>query len=136
MNEIIETLGMTLLWEVISERIENVQEICKIINNDSKDLTGVEIIDSDSFEIINYSIHDVLTLDFEMPFIMIVEYNNVQRLRLQARAVGKCKTLAPNDFEFNVSDFIEMNRIELLRYKYLVTIVNLTYHDIELDEII
>lgn len=136
-EELVENLSETLLWECISDYVENLSQaktIMGMISNSEATQGKVEvvdcsIIDSDEFSVENIKVvgEDIL-ISFEMPFILLVN----MEIRIEAVAVGTCCIPDVSSFNYNQYDFDSMNKAELLKYKDIVSDIKIRYEDIEL----
>lgn len=144
-DELVETFATSLLWEVVSSHVEQLNELPKMIGDIGylKDVdgiisetTGCEIFDSESFDIIKFSAEDgKIIVNFEMPFIMSTWNNEKQLLRITSTATGTCAIPDINKFNWKNYDFDEMRKDELLAMQHIVEVLELEYCDSECDDV-
>lgn len=140
-----EVLSETLLWEVISENVENVnqlpimlQDINYLENKNSviAIIDECEVLISDSFDIIKSETHgENILISFEMPFVMSAWSTTKQHLRITATATGKCMIPSIEIYDWDSIDFESMRKEELLENQNLVDILELNYAWVECDDV-
>lgn len=136
-EELVENLSETLLWECISDYVENLSQAETIMGIISKseanqgkvEVVDCSIIDSDEFSVENIKVvgEDIL-ISFEMSFVLLVN----MEIRIEAVAVGTCRIPDVSSFNYNQYDFDSMNKAELLKYKDIVSNIKISYEDVEL----
>lgn len=139
----IEELSV-LLWELVSDKVEEVEEIRKMLKNigyveDLEDILSSmnhsEIVDSDFFNILEKNIKDSeAVVKFEMPYILNT-YNDEVSLRVTGFVEGECIIFTHKIPDLEMLKFSEMNRQELLEYKPFVGFENMDYLNCECDDL-
>lgn len=140
MKEFVDKISSTLLWEVISRKVEELSELSRIISaaNDMEDnfsidkITSCEILDSESFDVLGFSVGiEEITVKFEMPFILVAKKGKKPVIKLQGYASGACVIPAEGSYDYSSKDFNKMNKQELLEYRDIVNITSLEYLSVE-----
>lgn len=132
-EDLVEELSTTLLWENVSNYIESVEEVNKMLDNielEEEELAqSVAIQDSEDFVITGFDSDDAhITVEFEMPFIMCV--NN--KFNIESTAVGKISIPSINQYSYENYDFSEMDKKELLSFGSIIELNKIHYVDTEL----
>lgn len=140
MKEFVDKISRTLLWKVVSSKVEELSELPRIINaaNDIEDdynidkINACETIDSESFDILGFSVGiEEITVKFEMPFVLVAKKGKKPVIKLQGYASGACIIPAEDSFDYSAVDFSKMNKEELLKNKDIVNITSLEYLSVE-----
>ena len=140
MKEFVDKISSTLLWEVVSSKVEELSELPRIINaaNDIEDdynidkINACEIIDSESFDVLGFSVGiEEITVKFEMPFVLVAKKGKKPIIKLQGYASGACVIPAEGSFDYSAMVFSKMNKEELLKNKNIVNITSLEYLSVE-----
>jgi len=129
-NELTEILQESLLWEVLSDYIQSPKQAARIMQSAgySENIASVSIQDTDCFfASVDKANDNEIYIDFEMPFIVLV--NNYS---IEAVAIGKMSIPSLSCFDYDKFDFGNMNKKELLKFKNIVTVMELNYFDVEL----
>lgn len=144
-KEVIEILSTTLIWEVISEKVENLNQLPIMLGDsryiENKDttisqITRCEVLDSESLEIIGFTNYDEsIFVVFEMPFVLSAWNESKQLLRITATVTGKYSVPDSKKYDWDNIDFENMGKKELLEYKELVDILEINYQFVECDDI-
>ncbi|MBQ9936436.1 MAG: hypothetical protein IJO70_11370 [Lachnospiraceae bacterium] len=137
----INVIAETLLWENISNYVEQVTELTKIIENSTyidaevlERINECQILDTKEF-IVTDVIERIggIQVKFEMPFVLYCWANKKHVLCVTAVASGDCEIPDEEGFDYSSVDFDEMNRKQLLEFGNIVKINNITYSDVEVD---
>lgn len=145
MQELIDRLSETFLWEIVSAYIEQTRFLPDMLRNvgyiESKDdimqkVDGTEILDSEPLEIFDCNADTGrISFGFEMPFILIAKSGKEQLLRITATAVGKCSIPDENAFDWSAFDWNDMSKPELLAHKDLAEFSELRFEEVECDDL-
>ena len=132
-NALIEELRESLLWEVVSEYVERIEQVDRIVQSsylrDEVEAERGEIYDSEDFCVTTVTENNGrIVVNFEMPFLMSV--NGV--CSLMAVAVGRLDIPDAKTFPYYEYDFDSMSHEKLLTFSNLVSITELRYEDIEI----
>lgn len=136
----IDVIAETLLWENVSNYVEQVTELTKIIDNITyidvviESINECQILDTEEF-IVTDVIERIgsIQVKFEMPFVLYCWANKKHVLCVTAVASGDCEIPDEEGFDYSSVDFDEMNRKELLEVGGIVHINYITYSDVEVD---
>lgn len=141
MEKGMEVLAETLLWSVISEKVEDIKQLSNMmssigylpdLNNVIASITHCELFDSESFDI-TYSIHEDKTIiEFSMPAIVMAYVNKDVQLRITTTVYGQCQI---NIADIEAHPWQTMDNLKLLSHRGLVENVVLMYKDSECDDL-
>ncbi|GLC83338.1 hypothetical protein [Lacrimispora brassicae] len=142
-EELINMLSTTLLWEVISARIEELDQIPMILRNighitpdEIAKINKSEILDSESFDVIRFEkLTEKILITFEMPFILSLWSDKEQIFRVTAIASGKCMIPDIEKYDWKSREFENMDKEGLLLNKELVDLLELNYPNVEYDDV-
>lgn len=144
-EQLLENLSETLLWEVISAKVEEVNQLPVMLKDigyiDGKDemiptITRCEILDSEPFGVTDFSVDgDRICIHFEMPFVLTAWKNKDEIWRITSAAAGTCSVPDIETLNWEEIKFEDMNRIELLERKNLVEISELNYVETECEDV-
>lgn len=143
-QELLDVLSETFLWEVVSAHIEQTRflpdmllDIGYLENKDEiiQRVDRMEILDSEPLEIFSsYADNGRISFGFEMPFILIAKSGKEQLLRITAITAGRCSIPDENAFDWSAFDWDDMNKQELLVHKDLAEFSELRFEDVECDD--
>lgn len=144
-QELLDRLSETFLWENVSAHIEQTGLLPDMLRNvgyiENKDeviqkVDRMEILDSEPLEISGQSADNGrISFGFSMPFVLVANSGKEQLLRITASAEGKCSIPDGNTFDWNAFDWEDMNRPELLSHKDLIEFSQLSFGDVECDDL-
>lgn len=144
-KELLENLSTTLLWEVISAKVEEVNQLPVMLKGiayiEDKDeiiskITRCEVLDSEPFDVKDFSVDgNRIKIHFEMSFVLTAWENKEERWRITSTAAGTCFVPDIEIFHWEDIKFEDMNRMELLERKNLVEISELKYVETECDDV-
>lgn len=138
----IDEIAETVLWENVSNYVEQVSELDKILANISyidKNISGVitrgEVLDSEELCILNtLETNGKVEVTVEMPFILTCWKEKEQLLRITACIKGICVIPDERNFDYGVANFWGMNRRELLEYGKMIEFKEVEYFDVEVED--
>lgn len=138
----IERIAQSLLWENVSnyiEQIEELQNMMKDISYIDKGILDIinscEILETEEFCVVGTKEEQgVIWVEFEMPFVLYCWKDKKQLLRVTAWAYGICEIPDGENYDYSLEDFSNMGRLELIESGNIVKICNVNYKDVEVDE--
>lgn len=144
-EELIEIIGEDFLWDIIDDYIstdvKNLKRAISILGyielDDIEKITSAEVFDSDEFVINKFKEENsVLTVEFEMPAIIIAESDDKDVcFRITTACTGIVEISDINSYDWNSMDFGDMDRLEILSYSDLAKIIAVSYEYIEADDL-
>lgn len=145
MEQLVKKLATTLLWDVISLKVEQKNQIPIMLKEvyylEEKDnlmtqIKKCEVIDSDPLEIIDFIIDgEKILVEFEMQFILSVWSEKKQLLRITAISIGKC-TLPGNTLcNWENIDIESLGKDGWIENQNLVKVLEINYTDVECEYI-
>lgn len=137
-DEIVETV----LWENVSNYVEQVNELGKMLENISYidksiygSITRCEVLDSEELCVLDTeATNGKIEVTFEMPFVLTCWKEKEQLLRITACIKGICVIPDESSFDYSAVDFSGMNRQELLEYGKIVELQGVEYFDVEVED--
>ena len=134
-NELLELLSADLLWEIISAKVEEVNQIPAMLKNigylDDKEelisqINNCEVFDSEPLNVIGFTVQEEkIFIDFEMSFLLSAWHDEKSLLRITAAVSGKCSVPDVNVFDWENRDAEEAG---------IVNVLELNYVDVECDD--
>lgn len=144
-EQLVGVLSTSLLWEVVCAHVENINQLPIIlrnigyvedIDNVIAQVTECEVLDSEPLAIVDFKNHEEsILINFEMQFVLSAWRGTRQFLRITALAVGKCRIPDIGKYDWKSMDFEDMSKEELLSYEGLVDILELSYSNVECDDV-
>lgn len=144
-NKILEILSNTLLWEVISAKLEEINQVSVMLKDigylDDKENTidqinQCEIFDSEPLKMMEVSVQEgKVLINFETSFILSAWHNNEPLLRITAFTAGKCSIPDVEVFDWEKIEVEKMSKNELLENKMLIEMIELNYIGVECDDL-
>lgn len=144
-QELLDELSETFLWEIVSAYIEQPRFLPDMLRNvgyiENKDeitqkVDDMEIMDSEEPEIFDSNTENGrISFGFEMPFVLNVRCEKEPLLRITATAVGQCSIPDESDFDWNAFDWEDMDKPELLSHKDLAEFSEMSFEDVECDDL-
>ena len=144
-EELIEMIGETFLWTIVSEHVctdvKKIKEELSVISYIEPDavekITSAEVLESDEFLIKKFSAKGgVLTVGFEMPAIIIAESDNGDVcFRITTTCTGTVEIPDIDSYDWRSMDFEKMNRYDILSHSDLAKIIAIFYEDTEVDDL-
>lgn len=141
----IDDLSETLLWDSVVQRIEEIQEVRKMVSDidyiEELDklltlITDSEILMSDGiFVDSNQSLGNDVILDFNMPFVLIASIKGEQILRITANVVGNCTLLNVKDSFWFKTKWTSLSKSEIVSFGNHIKFNKLSYSDCECDDL-
>lgn len=145
MEQLVKKLATTLLWDLISLKVEEKNQIPIMLKEvyylEEKDnlmtqIKKCEVIDSEPLEIIDFIIDgEKILVEFEMPFILSAWSEKKQLLRITATLIGKCTLSGNTLFNWNNIDIESLGKYDWLENQKLVKILEINYTDVECEDI-
>ncbi len=138
----IDVIAETVLWENVSNYVEQVNQLYKILANVSyidKSISGVitrcEVLDSEELCVLStQAMKGEVEVMFEMPFILTCWNEREQLLRITALVSGRCMIPDESNFDYSVVNFSGMNRQELLEFGKVIEFQEVEYFDVEVED--
>ena len=132
---LIEELRTSILWNNISEYVEQIEQARRIVDEtylrDVVKIESTEISQSDDFYVTAVTeSNGRIVIDFEMPLLLDV---NLECTFL-ASAVGRLDIPDMKAYPYYKYDFAAMNLQELLSFRDIISIIELRYEDVEVFE--
>lgn len=139
----IEEIAETLLWENVSNYVEQISSLqlilkdCWYIDKNLIDRVNYcEVLDTEEFLVLDtVKTEEHIQVKFEMPFVLYCWQDEKQLLRVSAMISGCCEIPDEKHFNYDELDFGDMNRNELLSYGDMVRIFDVEYSGIEAGQI-
>ncbi len=137
----VDQIAESLLWEKVSNYVEQIKELTSMIGKISYIDTDVlasinwcEVLDSEEFIVIGVErVGKCIQVEFDMPFILSCWRDKKQLLRVTACISGTCEIPDETTYDYSSINFSVLNRKELLELGHIVKISNIKYYDVEVD---
>ena len=144
-DEVLPIIADTLLVELISERAEKLEYLPVILQDinylEDKEAviasaTECEMFDTQELEMIEVAQEEnAVRVAYEMPCILSVWKDEIQLLRITTAVTGVCVISGISEVAWDEIDFESMDHNELLGYKGLVDMKELSFVQTECDDV-
>lgn len=144
-EELAATIGEPFLWEIVGTYVENdlqhIKEelgmLGRIEPKTVERIASAEVQTSDEFIITGFCAKDgVLTVSFEMPAIIQTWSDSMEALlSITTFCTGTVEIPDVDAYDWNVLDFENMRKQELLSHSDLVKNIAVAYEDTEADDL-